>query len=67
MEGTSPMSNNNETNRLSKVEQDNIDLMKRYFKEIWNDRRIETIQEIFSPDFVVHYEHTEIKGIRSWK
>jgi predicted ester cyclase len=67
MGGISPMTNDNLINRFSKIERDNIALIKRFFKEVWNDRRIETIQEFASPDVVAHYEHDEIKGINSWK
>ena len=61
------MHNDNLTNNFSEVERYNIALTKRFFREVWNDRRIETIQELMSPDVVAHYEHDEIKGINSWK
>jgi steroid delta-isomerase-like uncharacterized protein len=60
------MTNNNLTNRFSTIEQDNIALMKRFFNEVWNDRRMGTIQEIVSPDVVAHYEQEEIKGLNNW-
>ena len=61
------MTNENLVNRFSKIERDNIALIKRFFKEVWNDRRIETIQELASPDVVSHYEHEKIKGTNGWK
>jgi steroid delta-isomerase-like uncharacterized protein len=41
--------------------------MKRWYREVWNERKIETIRELLSPEFVGHYEHEEIKGINNWK
>jgi steroid delta-isomerase-like uncharacterized protein len=51
----------------SECKHDNSTLMKRWFKEVWNDRRIETIDELLSPNFVGHYEHEEITGSDHWK
>ncbi len=45
----------------------NIALVKRFFNEIWNDRKIENIEEVLSPDFISHYEHDNVQGIDSWK
>lgn len=46
---------------------DNIVLIKRWFKEVWNERRIDKIDELMSPDFIAHYEHEEIIGSNNWK
>ena len=51
----------------SECNQDNSALVKRWFKEVWNDRRIEAIDELLSSDFLGHYEHEEIKGKNHWK
>lgn len=61
------MTKDNVTNHISERERDNVALIWRWFKEVWNDRRIERIQELLSPDFISHYEHEEIKGINNWK
>ena len=44
---------------------ENIELMRRWFQEVWNDGKIETIHELFAPDgrAVGHYgEKSEIRG-----
>jgi steroid delta-isomerase-like uncharacterized protein len=61
------MTIDNSIDHHSESERKNIALMRRWFNEVWNDRRIETIHEFLSPDFVSHYEHTEIKGSKSYK
>ena len=55
------MTDDNLRNRYLTMDQDNIALVKRYF-ELFNERQIDTLQEILSPDFVAHYEHEVIKG-----
>jgi len=50
----------------SERDKDNIALLKRLAKEIWNKKRIEIINEIFSPNFICHYEYGDIKGINAW-
>lgn len=32
------------------AEQDNIALVRRWFEEVWNQRRLETIDELLAPD-----------------
>ena len=44
---------------------ENIEVMRRWFREVWNEGRMETIQELFAPDgrAVGHYgERAEIHG-----
>ena len=33
---------------------ENIQLMRRWFQEVWNEGRMETIYELLSPDGVAH-------------
>lgn len=61
------MAADNKDSRFSEVERNNIALVRRMFKEVWNEKREETIQEIMSPDFVSHYEHETIRGIENWR
>ncbi|MHA3774188.1 ester cyclase [Verrucomicrobiota bacterium sgz303538] len=35
-------------------EHDNVQLMRRWFQEIWNEGRLETIDELMAPDGVAH-------------
>lgn len=46
---------------------ENIALIKRWFHEIWNERHVDKIDELLSPDFVAHYEHEQIIGSKNWK
>jgi steroid delta-isomerase-like uncharacterized protein len=61
------MTNDNEKNNFSELERANIALVRRMFKEVWNSKREDLIEEFMSPDFVSHYEHETIKGIDNWK
>ncbi len=61
------MTEDNYKSVSSECVRDNTTLIKRFFNEVWNERRIETIDEILSPDFIGHYEHETIQGINSWK
>ena len=40
------MTKENENNRYTKLDRDNIALMERWFEEVWNERRLETIDEL---------------------
>lgn len=58
---------NNTVDSYSKKEQDNIALVKRFFKTVWDLRRPDDIKESVSPDSVSHYDHDVIKGFENWK
>jgi len=32
----------------------NVQLMRRWFQEVWNEGRIETVYELFSPEAIAH-------------
>jgi hypothetical protein len=61
------MTKANENNRNTKSEQENILIFERFFKEVWNDKRVDRIYEFLSPDIVSHFEHDSLKGIDIWK
>ena len=61
------MIHKNVSRNNSELEQSNIALLKLFVKEIWNDQRIENIQNFLSPDIVIHHEHEQFKGIDTWK
>lgn len=61
------MNNDNENNRFTELEHANIALIERLFKEVWNERRIETIDEFLSPNVVTHFEHETITGRKNWE
>ena len=45
--------------------EENIQLMRRWFQEVWNDGRMETIHELLSPDSVARGQRgaeAEIRG-----
>lgn len=45
--------------------EDNVQIMRRWFQEVWNEGRIETIHELFSPEGVAHGQESaegELRG-----
>ncbi len=61
------MTKDNVTNQVSEREGENITLIKRWFNEVFNERRIEAIEETLSPNFIGHYEHGKFQGFNGWK
>ena len=61
------MNNDNLIDGFSKIERDNIALVKKFVQEVWNEQREETIHETFSPNISWYYEHEIFRGINSWK
>ncbi len=53
--------------QFSKTEQKHITLFERFYQEVWNERRTETIYEILAPEFVGHFENRDITGPDSIK
>ena len=47
--------------------QSNKELMRRFLVELWNNRRIEVLDELLSPDIISHHGHAEINGIREYR
>ncbi len=46
---------------------DNILLMNRWLDDLWNRRREKTIDELFRPDAVAHFEHEDFNGPKGIK
>lgn len=42
--------------------QDIVALARRWFEEVWNERREATIEELLSPDSVCHSDHGPVIG-----
>jgi len=45
----------------------NRNLSRRWFEEVWNERRSDTIGELMSPDGIGHMESGDVQGIESFK
>jgi steroid delta-isomerase-like uncharacterized protein len=43
---------------------ENVQLMQRWFKEVWNEGRTQTIHELFAADGVAIGEHKDGKSLR---
>jgi steroid delta-isomerase-like uncharacterized protein len=44
--------------------EENVQLMRRWFKEVWNEGKMQTIHELFAPDGVGNGEHEDGKPLR---
>lgn len=42
-------------------------LARRWFEELWNDRREATIDELLTPDSVCHADQGELRGIECFR
>ncbi len=47
--------------------QDNSKILVRWFEEVWNQKKLETVDEIFTPDTVVHDGAITTKGPKAFK
>lgn len=61
------MTNPNVESRLTESESNNLSLVKRLFNEVWNDRHLDIIAEIFSADVVLQYDQGKLQGIKNWQ
>ena len=44
--------------------EENVELMRRWFKEVWNEGRTQTIHDLFAPDGVGIGEHEDGRPLR---
>ncbi|MCW5889118.1 MAG: ester cyclase [bacterium] len=42
-------------------------LVRRWFEEVWNQRRLASIDELADPDCVGHSENGRLEGIDAWR
>jgi len=61
------MNNDNLIDGFSKIERDNIALIKRSVKEVWNEQNEKSMHEIYSANIIWYHEHEIFRGINSWK
>lgn len=61
------MISNNAESRFAESELNNIALVKRMYSEVWNDRCVDRVAEIISPNLVLQYDQGELKGINNWR
>lgn len=61
------MTSNNAESRFTESELNNIALVKRMYSEVWNDRRVDRVAEIISPNLVHQYDQGKLKGINNWR
>ena len=45
----------------------NVELSRRWFEEVWNQRRSATIDELLTPESVGHMETGDVRGIDAFK
>jgi steroid delta-isomerase-like uncharacterized protein len=51
----------------AEVEEQNKEIVQRYWDEKWNERRPEILDELQTPDVVYHGTSMEMKGIEEYK
>jgi steroid delta-isomerase-like uncharacterized protein len=44
----------------------NAEKARRWFKEVWNQRRADTVREMIDPDGVCHSEGGELRGVQAF-
>lgn len=49
------------------MSQDNVALMRRWFEEVWNQRRTQTIAELLTSESVCHADEGPIRGPDEFK
>lgn len=47
---------------MGELQQENVRLARRWFEEVWNQRRAQTAHELLLPDSVGHTEHGDLVG-----
>lgn len=54
---------------MSAAAEANKEVVRRAFEEVWNQRRLEAVDELFAPDFVFHSpaEPEPIRGLDGYK
>jgi steroid delta-isomerase-like uncharacterized protein len=53
--------------RFSESELANIAVIREWFKQVYNEKKSEIIEELLSSDFVFHYEKETVQGAKLWK
>jgi steroid delta-isomerase-like uncharacterized protein len=46
---------------------DNVALLRRWFQEVWNERRAATIDELLHPQSVCHADDNVLRGVAEFK
>lgn len=49
------------------MKETNARLARRWFREVWNERRAEAVDELAAPDCLGHHENGESRGPAAWK
>jgi steroid delta-isomerase-like uncharacterized protein len=44
----------------------NTVIMRRFYDEVWNQRRVDAVDQILAPKLVAHYEHRTFHGRIEW-
>ena len=50
--------------------EDNVKIMRRWFQEVWNEGRTETVYELFAPDAIAHGQESaeaELRGPKEFE
>jgi steroid delta-isomerase-like uncharacterized protein len=50
----------------SQLEWENVEVTARVYRDVWSEKRIDAIHEIYAPDFVSHFEFETAVGVDKW-
>jgi len=51
-----------EDNRVSKMQLENMETIRRYYDQVWNHQKIDAIDNLMAPNFIIHRDEQVLSG-----